>query len=68
MDDILHRLELQIKKLVESQGQLEQTNAELNHRTKKLVEEKKALIIKQHKAVSHIKSLIVKLKTIERLP
>jgi uncharacterized protein (TIGR02449 family) len=68
MDDILRRLELQIQKLLESQGQLERANAELHKTTNKLSHEKASLINKQHKAISQIKSLVLKLKAIERLP
>ena len=66
MDELLHHLESQIRKLVDSYDQLKQANRQLHQGKFLLAREKDWLSAKQEKAISHIQGLITNLKAIER--
>jgi uncharacterized protein (TIGR02449 family) len=66
MDDLLKRLEGQIKSLVDQHDQLKQTNYQLQTSRGTLSREKDTLLSRQQKAISVIESLVNKLKTIEK--
>lgn len=67
MDDILQRLERQIKHLIEQNNKLKQFNQQLNQSKFLLVHEKEILLGKQKKAVTQIQMLLSKLKSLEKL-
>lgn len=66
MDDLLQRLEWQIKKLIEKQRQLDHSNQQLHQLKKSLAHEKAGLVAKQLKAIRQIENLVNHLKTIEK--
>ena len=68
MDEILKRLEGQIRKLVEQYGHLKKSNQYLNQGKFLLAREKDGLVEKQQQAIKQIESLISQLKAIEKLP
>lgn len=67
MEELLQRLEVQIKKLIEQCARLKTSNQHLHHGKYNLTREKEKLIDKQQKAITQIESLILKLKAIEKL-
>ncbi len=67
MEDLLKRLERQIRSLADQHDQLRQSNQQLEHRQGSLAREKDILMSRQQKAVSQIESLVTKLKAIEKL-
>lgn len=66
MEEILQRLENQIKKLIARHDQLKQANYELYKGKYILSREKESLLAKQHKAISQIEMLMSKLMSIEK--
>lgn len=66
MEELLYRLEQQIKNLVDQYDQLKRSNQQLHHGKFLLVREKESLVAKQYKAISQIQNLVSKLKAIER--
>ena len=67
MEDLLQRLEKQIKDLIEQHDQLKYSNQQLHHGKYTLAREKELLLTKQQKAVTQIEGLISKLKEIEKI-
>ena len=67
MEDLLHRLERQIKTLIDQHDRLKVSNQKLNHGRYELAREKELLLTKQQKAASQIEALVSKLKTIEKI-
>lgn len=67
MEELLQRLEKQIKKLIDERSQLALSNQELNQGTVELAQEKTVLLEKQQRAISQIEALISRLKTIESM-
>jgi uncharacterized protein (TIGR02449 family) len=65
MEDLLIRLEAQIKELIDQHNQLKQSNQQLHHGKFTLAREKELLLVKQQKAISQIQILVSKLKSIE---
>lgn len=68
MDELLHRLEKQIKELIDQHDQLKLSYQQLNQGKFLLAREKELLIARQQKAISQIESLVSKLKAIEKTP
>ncbi len=66
MDDLLKRLEGQIRSLADQHDQLRQSNSELQNSRGSLVREKDILLTRQKKAINVIESLVTKLKAIEK--
>ena len=66
MEELLHRLEKQIKKLVDQYDQLKHSNQQLHQVKFLLVREKELLMARQQKAISQIQTFVAKLKAIER--
>jgi len=66
MDDILHHLEKKIKDLIDQHHSLKNANEYLVQGKSILHREKNLLLAKQEKAISQIKTLISKLKAIEK--
>lgn len=67
MEELLKRLERQIKSLVDQHDTLRQSNVQLQSAQGSLTREKELLLARQQKAVSQIESLVSKLKAIEKL-
>lgn len=67
MEDVLERLEVKIKSLIDKQDQLKKSNQHLFQGKSMLQHEKDLLVIKQQKAITQIETLVAKLKTIENL-
>jgi uncharacterized protein (TIGR02449 family) len=67
MEDLLKRLEGQIRNLVDQFDQLRHANDELHHSKGSLSREKDILLSRQLKAVSQIEVLVSKLKSIEKI-
>lgn len=67
MDDLLQRLEMKIRDLIDQHDSLKHSNQQLHHGKSTLVREKDALLHRQQKAISQIESLMNKLKAIETL-
>jgi uncharacterized protein (TIGR02449 family) len=67
MEDLLNRLEGQIRSLVDQHDQLRHSNDQLQHSKGSLAREKDLLLTRQLKAVSQIEQLVSKLKTIEKI-
>ncbi len=65
MDELIKRLESQIKSLIGHYGHLKNSNQKLHQSKFSLVREKELLFTKQEKAIKQIESLVSKLKTIE---
>lgn len=68
MEELLQRLERQIKELIDQHDQLKVSNQQLNQGKFSLVLDKETLLAKQKKAISQIEMLISKLKSIEKIP
>jgi hypothetical protein len=60
MEELLFRLEVQIKQLIDRHDQLKSSNQELH-------QGKEILLTRQQKAVSQIEGLVSKLKAIEKI-
>jgi hypothetical protein len=67
MEDLLIRLERQIKALIDQHKHLEQSNQRLSHVQSMLAREKELLLSRQQKAITQIQMLVSRLKTIEKL-
>lgn len=67
MEDLLLRLEKQIKHLIDQHDQLKVSNQQLHEGKYILAREKDALLTRQQKAVSQIETLVSKLKAIEKI-
>lgn len=67
MEEILKRLERQIKSLVDQHDMLRQSNVQLQSAQGTLSREKEQLLARQEHAVGKIESLVSKLKAIEKL-
>jgi uncharacterized protein (TIGR02449 family) len=65
MDELIKRLETQIKALIGRHSQLKNTNQKLHQGKFLLVREKELLLTKQEKAIKQIETLVSKLKTLE---
>lgn len=68
MEELLQRLERQIKELIDQHDQLKTSNQQLHQGKFVLVRDKETLLAKQKKAISQIEMLISKLKSIEKIP
>ena len=66
MEDLLKRLERQIRSLVDHQDQLRQSNHQLQHNKGSLAREKELLLTRQQKAIHVIENLLSRLKAIEK--
>ncbi len=66
MEDLLIRLEKQIKALIDQHNQLEQSNQRLSHGRSMLAREKELLLATQQKAITPIQMLVTRLTTIEK--
>jgi uncharacterized protein (TIGR02449 family) len=66
MDELLNKLENQLKELVGEQQQLKQNNQLLSEGKRRLAREKDFLLTRQQKAVSDIAVLLSQLKAIEK--
>lgn len=66
MEDLLERLEGQIKSLVDQQAQLRHSNHQLQHNKGSLSREKELLVTRQQKAIHVIEALLSRLKAIEK--
>jgi len=67
MEDLLQRLEKQIKQLIDQHDQLKLSNQQLHHGKFTLAREKELLLSRQQKAASQIEALVSKLKAIEKI-
>lgn len=67
MDELLHRLEWQIKRLIDQQNQLKQSNQNLLHTKGNLAREREAMLSHQQRAITQIETLVSRLKAIEKL-
>ena len=65
MDELLKRLEKQIKELIDQHDHLKQTNIQLSHGKHMLAKEKDLLLNRQQKAITQIQTLVSKLKELE---
>jgi hypothetical protein len=66
MDELLKRLEIRIKKLLEQQNLLQKANDQLNQGRFLLSREKDTLMDRQKKAIDQIQTLVTRLKAIEK--
>ncbi len=66
MEDLLIRLERQIRSLLDQQDQLRQSNHHLQHTQGSLAREKEVLLTRQEKAIHTIEALVSRLKAIEK--
>jgi len=66
MDELLNRLEKQLFVLIDQHKQLIQSNQQLHHGKHTLIAREKMILLKQQNAVSQIKTLLSKLKDIEK--
>lgn len=62
MDELINRLEKQIKSLLDQHDRLKDSNQALS---RNVVREKELLLAKQQKAITQIQTLVSRLKTIE---
>lgn len=62
MDELINRLEKQIKSLLDQHDRLKDSNQALS---RGMVREKELLLAKQQKAITQIQTLVSRLKTIE---
>jgi uncharacterized protein (TIGR02449 family) len=67
MEDLLHRLEKQIRDLVDQHQQLKHNNHHLQQGKYVLSREKEALVTRQKKAIAQIETLVSRLKAIETI-
>ncbi len=67
MEELLQRLENQIRELIEQHDQLKSSNQQLHHGKYTLARENELLQAKQQKAIAQIESLVSKLKQLEKL-
>ena len=67
MEDLLQRLETQIKALIDQHDQLKLSNQQLHHGRFTLAREKELLLARQQKAAIQIEALVSKLKAIEKI-
>ncbi len=67
MEEIVTKLELQLKSLVERFEQLKVSNASLKRNQVVLVREREALLAKNKLAVTQIENMVARLKSIEQL-
>lgn len=67
MDEILHKLEMRLRALVQKQDELNKTNAQLRQARTLLLREKEMLTAKNKIAISQIESMVARLKSIENL-
>lgn len=67
MDELLKRLEKQIKALIDQHEQLTFSNEKLQQGKHSLTRERELLLAKQQKAISQITILVSKLKEIEKV-
>lgn len=65
MEDLLQHLEKQIRTLIQQYNQVQLSNQQLNQGKFLLLREKELLIEKQQSAISQIKQLVTKLKSLE---
>lgn len=68
MEELLKRLEKQIKTLIDQHDQLKQSNQRLHQGKYSLIREREQLLVKQQRAISQINTLVTKLKEIGKLP
>lgn len=66
MEDLLERLEFQIRSMIDQQSFLRQSNSQLESTRGNLSREKELLMSRQQKAILQIESLVSKLKAIEK--
>ncbi len=66
MDELFCHLEVQIKALVQQCECLKQTNNKLRQSKSLLIREKEQLLAKHKIAITHIESMVSRLKTIEK--
>jgi len=67
MEELLQRLERQIKDLIDQHDQMKLSNQQLHHGKYTLAREKELLVARQQKAATQIESLVSKLKAIEKI-
>lgn len=68
MEELLERLEMKIRDLVDKHHDLADFNSELNQGKTAFAREKEALLLKQQKAIMQIEGLVAKLKSIGKMP
>lgn len=68
MEDLLHKLEQQIREMLSHHSALKHSNQELRQGKHALSHKNEALMAKQQKAISQIEILVSRLKSIERIP
>lgn len=68
MDELLHRLETQIKELIDQHDTLKQSYQQVHQGKFLLARDKELLVSRQQKAITQIESLVSRLKSIEKLP
>lgn len=66
MDELFYHLEVKIKALVQQCEFLKQTNSKLRQSKSLLIREKEQLLAKHNIAITHIESMVSRLKTIEK--
>ena len=66
MDELLQRLEYQLKGLIDHHNQLVHLNQQLNQGKSALLAREKTLVHQQQKAISTLEIMISKLKEIEK--
>ena len=67
MEELIERLEIKIKKLLDQHNLLKQSHQHLHKGAFQLTREKEHLLAKQQKAITQIETLISRLKSIEKL-
>lgn len=67
MEDLLERLELRIRGMIDQQDHLRQSNLHLESTKGSLSKEKELLLARQQKAILQIESLVSRLKSIEKV-
>lgn len=68
MEELLQRLERQIKELIDQHDQLKNSYQQVHQGKYLLAREKETLLARQQKAISQIEVLVSKLKAIEKTP
>lgn len=65
MDEMFTELEQKIRSLLVQQAEIKESNIDLTCQQSVLTKDKKSLLVKQQQIISHIQTLINKLKSIE---
>ena len=66
MEDLIDRLESQVRKLLKQCNELQANNVKLQHSKVQIAREKEILMVKHKLAVTQIETMVSRLKSIEK--